>query len=100
MNNNNKIAFIFPGQGSQFVGMGKEFHEADEDARSLMDMADEISGFPIKNLSLEGPIEELTRTAYLQPAITVQNLIVMKALEKVGITADFVAGHSLGEYTA
>ena len=64
----NRIAFIFPGQGSQFVGMGKEFIENDEKARELMSVAGELSGYPIEKLCLEGPMEELTRTAHLQPA--------------------------------
>ena len=95
-----KTAIIFPGQGSQFIGMGQEFLAADGAAGELMDMADAISGFPIRKLCLDGPMEELMRTAHLQPAITVQNLMALKALEQAGIKPDFVAGHSLGEYAA
>jgi len=95
-----KTAFLFPGQGSQYVGMGGEFVENDEAARSLLTKAGEISGYPIEKLCLEGPMEELTRTAYLQPAVTALNLICLDALLKSGVTPDCVAGHSLGEYSA
>jgi len=97
-----KTAVVFPGQGSQFIGMGKEFLESDRQARKLMEMAQDKSGFPLEKLCLEGPMEDLTRVAYLQPAITVTNLICWQALQKAlpGFQPAFLAGHSLGEYSA
>ena len=95
-----KIAVLFPGQGSQFLGMGQEFLDADPDAQSLMDIAEKSSGFPLRKLCLEGPMEELTRTVHLQPAMTVINLICWQAVAKAGIKPAYVAGHSLGEYGA
>ncbi len=95
-----KTAILFPGQGSQFVGMGKDFLETDSDAQALMAKAEEISGFPLKKLCLEGPMEDLTRTLHLQPAMTVLNLICWQAMAKAGVKGDFFAGHSLGEYSA
>lgn len=95
-----KTAFLFPGQGSQFVGMGSGFHAAENWARDLFSQADEITGKPITRLCFEGPLEELTLTANLQPAVTAVNLVCLKALAEKGIVPDAVAGHSLGEYTA
>ena len=94
-----KTAILFPGQGSQFVGMGKEFLENDPAAAELMAMAESVSGFPIRQLCTEGPLEELTRAVHLQPALTVINLICWQGLRQAGIVADFFAGHSLGEYS-
>ena len=70
-----KIAVLFPGQGSQFIGMGKEFMESDQEAGMLMDLADSISAVSLRKLCLEGPMEELTKAVYLQPALTAVNLI-------------------------
>ena len=95
-----KIAVLFPGQGSQFIGMGKEFLESDPEAGTLMDLADSISSAPLRKLCLEGPIEELTKAVYLQPALTAANLICWQALKKAGLRPDYFAGHSLGEYSA
>ena len=95
-----KIAVLFPGQGSQYIGMGRDFLETDPEAEALMDLAESISSAPLRKLCLEGPMEELTKAVYLQPALTVINLICWTAAKKAGIQADYFAGHSLGEYSA
>lgn len=95
-----KIAVLFPGQGSQFVGMGKEFLEESEAARTLFREAEAISGLPLTRYCLEGPMSELTRTLHLQPAVTALNMAVWDALEASGLPIDCLAGHSLGEYSA
>jgi len=94
------IAILFPGQGSQYIGMGKEFLETDSAAVRLMDLAESISSAPLRKLCLEGPMEELTMAVHLQPALTAVNLICWQAVEKAGIKADYYVGHSLGEYSA
>ncbi len=94
------IAFVFPGQGSQSVGMGKELYETCDIARAIMDAADSSLDFDLKKLCFEGPIEELTKSQHVQPAITTVNLMALACLEEKGMRADVVAGHSLGEYSA
>jgi len=96
----NKIAFLFPGQGSQSVGMGREILGGFPETREIFDQVDEICGKPISKLCLEGPLEDLTLTVNLQPAVTAVNLICLSALNKSGIFPAISAGHSLGEYAA
>lgn len=97
-----KTAIVFPGQGSQFIGMGKEFIETDPEAAALIEKAGGISGFSLRQLCLEGPMEDLTRVLHLQPAMTVTNMICWNALRKTvpDLQPAFIAGHSLGEYSA
>jgi [acyl-carrier-protein] S-malonyltransferase len=96
-----KTAFLFPGQGSQRVGMGADLLEARPDLFDRhMEQADTVSELPIRELCLEGPIEELTRTDVAQPALFALSLAMMELAGESGLRPDFVAGHSLGEYTA
>lgn len=96
----NKIAFLFPGQGSQYVGMGKELLLSFPYIKEIFEYADEICKKNISRLCFEGPIEELTLTENLQPAITAVSLACLSVIQKSGINADLSAGHSLGEYSA
>ena len=95
-----KRAFLFPGQGAQVVGMGKDFYEKYEEARKVYDKASEISGINIKKLCFEGPEEELNKTENTQIAILVTSLAILEVLKSKGITAKISCGLSLGEYTA
>ncbi len=97
-----KTAILFPGQGSQYLGMGKVFTEADSDAAALLDMAESISNMPLRRLCFDGPLEDLTRVLHLQPALTAVNLICWQQFRKVlpNLTPAWVGGHSLGEYSA
>jgi [acyl-carrier-protein] S-malonyltransferase len=95
-----KIAFIFPGQGSQTVGMGKDLAESDANARALFQAADERLGFSLSSLIFEGPQETLTLTYNAQPALLTTSIALLEKVKEAGIAADYVAGHSLGEYTA
>jgi [acyl-carrier-protein] S-malonyltransferase len=95
------LAFVFPGQGSQKVGMGAELQaERPQLFERYLTLADETSGLEVTRCCLEGPIEELTRTDVAQPALFAVGLAVADAAAELGLRPDFVAGHSLGEYTA
>lgn len=95
-----KTAFIFPGQGSQYPGMGLELAERYPSARKVFDEADSALGFSLSKLCFEGPAEELQLTANTQPAILTVSVAAAAVLSEHGVAADFVAGHSLGEYSA
>jgi [acyl-carrier-protein] S-malonyltransferase len=95
-----KTALLFPGQASQYVGMGKDLYESSEKVRSLYEMASDEMGTDLARLSFEGPAEELKRTRVTQPAILVHSLAVLTILEDQEFGFDFAAGHSLGEYGA
>lgn len=96
-----RLAFIFPGQGSQAPGMGRDLADNSEAARTVFEEADEALGFSISKLCFEGPAEELQLTENTQPAILTTSVAALRAVEAEGFPRpDFVAGHSLGEYSA
>ena len=95
-----KIAYLFPGQGSQSVGMGEEFYREYDIVREIFDMTEEITRTNISNLCFKGPMEDLTMTVNLQPAVTAVNLACLAVIERENIAYQFCAGHSLGEYGA
>src|SRR5882762_7787934 len=95
-----KVAFVFPGQASQYPGMGKELAEKYPAAKAIFNEADKALGFSISRICFEGTEEDLKLTANTQPEILTCAVAVYLVLAEKGLTPDFVAGHSLGEYSA
>src|SRR5579859_68680 len=93
-------AFLFPGQGSQYAGMGKSLAESYPEAARVFAEADDALGFPISKLCFDGPEEQLKLTENTQPALLTVSVAAFAVLTEKGITPDYVAGHSLGEYSA
>ena len=95
-----KTAFLFPGQGSQVVGMAEDLHREFDYVREIFDMTEEITRLPIARLCFKGPMDELTQTVNLQPAVTAVNLALLAVLRRANAGFASCAGHSLGEYSA
>ncbi len=95
-----KIAYMFPGQGSQVVGMGKDFYEANNSIQTLYKQANEVLNKDIKNLMFEGPSDELTETENAQPALLLSSIAAATRLNEEGVEPSMTVGHSLGEYSA
>src|SRR6202142_4247471 len=100
MTTTSPIAFLFPGQGSQSVGMGKELADHHAIARQTFEEADEALGYKLSQVCFEGPEEKLKLTEITQPAILTASVAAWRVLREKGLTPDYVAGHSLGEYSA
>jgi [acyl-carrier-protein] S-malonyltransferase len=97
-----RVAWVFPGQGSQRVGMGRDLVEADPEIAGLFAQADDVLGFALSEIIFSGPDEALQQTPVQQPAILLTSIAYLRALQKRDLLPDaaFVAGHSLGEYAA
>ncbi|WP_282068022.1 ACP S-malonyltransferase [Bacillus pumilus] len=95
-----KIAFLFPGQGSQKIGMGKDLFDQEAVSKAVFEEADKTLGFDLSSMIFDGDAEELTLTYNAQPALLTTSIAILKKFEESGIKADYAAGHSLGEYTA
>lgn len=95
-----KIAFVFPGQGAQAVGMGRDVYEACEGSRQIFDRADEALGFKLTDIIFNGPEDQLKITYNTQPALLTTSIALYEAMKAKGLAPDYVAGHSLGEYSA
>ena len=95
-----KVAFVYPGQGTQYVGMGKELYENNSKAKELFDKIFNSLDIDLKNVMFEGPEDLLKRTDYTQPAIVSLSLVLTELLKEKGIEPDYVAGHSVGEFAA
>src|SRR5579863_10137510 len=95
-----KTAFLFPGQGSQFAGMGKTLSDTYPEAARVFQEADDALGFPISKMCFEGPERDLRLTENTQPALLTVSVAAQAVLLSRGVTPDYVAGHSLGEYSA
>ncbi|MZG54097.1 MAG: ACP S-malonyltransferase [Nitrospinae bacterium] len=95
-----KIAFVFPGQGSQFIGMGKDFYDHVPEAKKLFEEANEVLGYDLASICFNGPEESLKLTENTQPALLVHSTMALKMIRENGINSVLAAGHSLGEFSA